>query len=261
MKRCVKLSKKNQTNRGIQSLELGINILDVFLKEGKPLTFVEVQSLTGMTKSNLYKYIYSLIKTGILHRDDESNTYVLGNKLIEYGNIALKSLDVIDRITPHVKKVSENTSFTSLLAIWSQGNPIVAHISSANYGLYIGTELGAPLPLLSSTGKIFSSFYKSKDKDEWELKELSMLSEKKRNKFLEEKQQAIEEHFTSSVDPLIEYVSSISVPIFNFQGDLIAAITVVGFTPLMPTNKEDENSKYVINIGKKVSRLFGYNLE
>src|SRR5699024_5309001 len=227
-------------------------------REGSPLTFAEVQKMTGITKSNLYKYFHSLVKTGMLHRDNKDSTYVLGNKLIEYGNIALQSLDVAERITPYIEEVSKTTSFTSLLAIWSQGKPIVAKISSASYGLYIGTELGASLPLLSSTGKIFSSFYSGKDKDEWELKELSKLTESRREKFIKEKEKTIKEQFTYSVDPLVEHVSSISVPIFNSKKNLIAAITVVGFTPLIPTSKDDKTSRFVIRIGEEVSSSFGH---
>jgi len=44
----------------IQSLQIGIGILDVLINNGTPMKFVEIQEKTNMTKSNLYKYMNTL---------------------------------------------------------------------------------------------------------------------------------------------------------------------------------------------------------
>ncbi|WKB36083.1 helix-turn-helix domain-containing protein [Terrilactibacillus sp. S3-3] len=72
----------------IQSLQIGIDIIDVISKQGKPLKFTDIQQLTQMTKSNLYKYLNTLVQTGLLYRDKASGHYTLGAKLIQYGMAA-----------------------------------------------------------------------------------------------------------------------------------------------------------------------------
>jgi IclR family transcriptional regulator, acetate operon repressor len=42
---------------GIQSLQIGLNILEILAMEKEPLKFTDIQNLTSMTKSNLYKYL------------------------------------------------------------------------------------------------------------------------------------------------------------------------------------------------------------
>lgn len=249
---------KQTNHKGIQSLQLGISILDLFLEEGRPLKFTEIQSMTGMTKSNLYKYLYTLTQTGILYRDTTENTYMLGNRLIEYGNAALNDFDIVGRVNPFLKEISDHTSLTSLLAVWSHTGPVIASIRNADYGINIGAQMGATLPLLSSSGKIFSTFKNSSDQRKWLENELKPLSEKERNQFLAEKKKIQKEKFTHSTEPLIKHISSFSVPLFDFNSDLIGALTVVGFTPLIPRNATDEISEYVKKTAFIISKSFGY---
>lgn len=256
----VKLTKSNN-QRGIQSLQLGINILDVFLEERKPLKFVEIQEATGMTKSNLYKYLYTLIQSGLLYNDPEDRTYMLGSRLIEYGHIASEYLDILPMVESALEKIGEETSLTSLFAVWQNGVPVIAHIHSADYGVNIGAQMGHSLPLMSSTGKIFSVFKKGREKDNWELQELSKLSNEEKEKFITECEKIKEVKFTHSVEPLIKHVSSFSVPVLDFKKDLAGAITVVGFDPLVPRKSDDHISKYVLSVASKISKKLGYEGE
>ncbi|NKT61446.1 helix-turn-helix domain-containing protein [Rhodococcus hoagii] len=44
----------------IQSLDTGIKILNVLQKSKSPMKFSEIQQITSITKSNLYKYMNTL---------------------------------------------------------------------------------------------------------------------------------------------------------------------------------------------------------
>ena len=58
-----------KSNSMIQSLQIGIGILEVIAEQNRPLKFVEIQELTGLTKSNLYKYINTFVHSQMLYRD------------------------------------------------------------------------------------------------------------------------------------------------------------------------------------------------
>lgn len=252
---------KSTNQRGIQSLQLGINILDVFLKERKPLKFAEIQEATGMTKSNLYKYLHTLTQSELLFNNLEDRTYVLGSRLIEYGNIALEYYDIIPTIKPALEQVSEETSLTSLFAIWQHNSPVIAHIHSVDFGINIGAQIGTTLPLLSSTGKIFSAFKSGSEIEDWAEKELEHLTEEERQLFQENRQTIRQEKFTHAVEPLIKHISSFSVPVLDFNDELVGAITVVGFDPSIPKNSKDEVSQFVKSIARKASEKLGYKKE
>ena len=87
-----------KSNAMIQSLQVGMSIVDLISSKEQPLKFSEIQELTQITKSNLYKYLNTLTHLQLLHRDKKSGTYMLGSKIIEYGRSAIGHQDIISTV-------------------------------------------------------------------------------------------------------------------------------------------------------------------
>ncbi|MED4352274.1 IclR family transcriptional regulator [Schinkia azotoformans] len=243
----------------IQSLQTGIQLLDLIAEHGQSLKFNEIQELSGITKSNLYKYLNTLTQLGLLYRDKKQGTFTLGSKLIEYGIAATGSKDLIGKVAPYLQEISRQTSLTALLAVWTHDGPVIANIWSANYGLNIGAQIGTHLPLMSSSGKVFATFKELVYIKEWRLKELSKVPENKRKEFEEEQKGISNTYFSYSNEPLVEHVSSFSVPIFDYKKELLGALTIVGFSPLVPQMHDDEVSQFVLKCAKEISESFGFD--
>lgn len=252
------MTSKEKKQPTIQSLKVGLNILEILGQEKVPLKFMDIQNLSKMTKSNLYKYLATLCEVGLVYRNPNTNTYSLGYKLVELGNVALGNTPIVEFTIPYLKKINEKTNLTALLAISSEKGPLITYISSADYGINIGAQIGATLPLSSSTGVIFSSFESDESMKTWEKEELSKMSEEELSQFKEEQLQAKNLNFASKIEPLIQHVSSFSVPILNFNHELMGAITVVGYTEIIPVSLDNPISKAVIDIAHQISKYYGY---
>jgi DNA-binding IclR family transcriptional regulator len=243
---------------GIQSLQVGLNILEVLAMEKEPLKFTDIQNLTAMTKSNLYKYLSTLSQFGLIYRNPDTNAYTLGHKLVQLGNVALGQTSLIEVVIPYFKKITEKTSLTVLLAVPSKNGPLVSYILSAAYGINIGAQIGTHLPLSSSTGVVFSAFEKNALMKEWEEEELSKFTKSELQQFQSEKEKTRKLFFVSKTEPLVKHVSSFSVPILNFNRELLGAITIVGITETVPTSFDHHTGQYVINTAKDISEYFGF---
>ncbi|WP_227937421.1 IclR family transcriptional regulator [Alkalihalobacillus deserti] len=245
----------------IQSLQIGIGIIDIIAKEGRPLKFSDICELTKITKSNLYKYLNTLTQSGILYRDKESSTYILGSKLIEYGMAATAEENVIDRITPFMQEMNAESLSTVLYSIWTTNGPMIVKEVNTKQGYNIGAQVGTFLPVLSANGKVFATFLEDQVIEEWIQKELSDLSEEKMLRFKEECEIIKEREISFAREPLVSNVSSVAFPVFNYKKKLLGAITVVGFSELIPTHEEEELSKYLIRKSIEISGTFGYKRE
>ena len=53
----------------VQSLEIGFSVIEIIAESPIPLKFNEIQERSNMTKSNLYKYLNTLTKIGVITRD------------------------------------------------------------------------------------------------------------------------------------------------------------------------------------------------
>jgi DNA-binding IclR family transcriptional regulator len=244
----------------IQSLQIGMGIVETIAKQGRPLKFTDIQDLTQITKSNLYKYLNTFTQLGILYRHKDTGEYVLGSKLIEYGMAAVDQENVIDRITPFLHEINEKFSSTVLFSSWTHNGPMIVKDLNNNRGLNIGAQIGTNLPIRSATGKIFMAFMEEQMIREWKSNEITQIPPDKVEQLEVECQFIREKEIAFAREPLVSSVSSVSIPILNYKKKLLGAVTVVGFSEFIPQTENNELSSYLLEISKKISGSFGYRL-
>ncbi|MDA3129046.1 helix-turn-helix domain-containing protein [Aliibacillus thermotolerans] len=248
-------------NSGIQSLYTGWKIIETIKNHGRPLKFTEIQKITNINKSNLYKYIHSLLELKLVYRNKADGTYSLGSKLVEYGMAAIGQEDVIARVEPYLLELNQESQCTALFVTWTQEGPIVARIAAESRGLNIGAQIGTSLPLRSSSGKIFYTFMPSNVIFDWLTKEYDHLKESERTALQNEREDIKKLQIAFAEEPLVPGVSSASVPIFNYKKDLLGALTLVGFTRDVPSQVDEAISQKLISTSEELSHGFGYENE
>jgi len=235
--------KKNDT---IQSLKTGLSILDLLAVERRPMRIIEIQEKTQITKSNLYKYMNTLLEAGMVYRESHSGLYYLGAKLYHYGMAVTENQYIIDLIAPYMRKISDHTENTALFATPTTTGPVILKIWQPNHTLNIGAEPGTLLPSNSASGKIYRVF-----SNEVEDNNKSIMTEDEMN-FIRSNKIAFAQA------PLVAEISSVSFPILISDYRLIGLIAVVGFSSKIPKNIEDEESQFLLEMQKEITYLFKY---
>lgn len=233
----------------IQSLQLGISIIDCLAKANRPLKVADIQEETQITKSNLYKYLNTLLEANLIYRNPETGFYDLGSKLIQYGMAAVENQDIVAKITPYLQELSQNTNSSVIFAVPTYSGPIIVKIIRSNHILNIGAELGTMLPANSSAGKIFQVFSSEWVIDNWEGQNESILSNKELDFILEEK-------IAFAREPLVSEISSVAIPVISFSSDLEGIIVIVGFTSDIPSYLEHPTSQYIQTMQTNISSNF-----
>lgn len=248
----------SKTSTTIQSLQIGNDILELVASYEKPLKFNEIYEKTKITKSNLYKYLNTLTQIGMLYRDKETGLYSLGSKLVEYGMKAVNQENMVERVTPFLQEINRTCKNTVLLTTWSHHGPMVVKIINSLQGLNIGAQIGTFLPIMSATAKVFAAFMDDHLILEWKQQQLAKFDEEQRLR-LESEILIVREHGISfATEPLVPSISSIAIPVFNFEKRLLTVIVVVGFSHTIPTQIDDVTSQYLLKMMKEVSASFGY---
>lgn len=242
----------------IGSLIQGFSIIDVVAKSDSPLKFSEVQEQTGISKSNLYKYLHTLTELDLLYRDVKQGYYTLGYKFLEYGNAAMNSNDIVVRLNHYFKEISNLTNMTTSLAVWLNDTPVITNIWNTNFGLNIGAQIGTKLPLLSAAGKVFAAYSNKEEVSIWIKNELSKIDHYSEEQLQKDLSEIRESHVAFSNEPLIKHVSALSFPILDYKHELVATMAIIGFTEDMPKNASSELVQELIGISKEMSQAFGY---
>lgn len=242
----------------IGSLVHGVNIIDVVAQSDNPLKFTEIQELTGISKSNLYKYLNTLTQLDLLYRDTKQGHYSLGYKFLEYGNAAMKNNDITSKLSSYFKEISNLTNMTTSLSVWVNDTPVITNIWNTNYGLNIGAQIGTKLPLLSAAGKVHATFANREEVYNWMEQEQTKNPAFPVEEFQNELLEIRKSHIAFAKEPLTKHVSSLSLPILDYKNELVAACTIIGFSEQVPKDKSSEIVQEIIEINKEMSRAFGY---
>ncbi len=243
---------------GIQSLELGLSILEFISSRGQPQTFTEIHEGTGITKSNLYKYLNTLTSLKLLYRDKFGGSYSLGSKLIEYGMSAVNQENVIERVSPYLQEIGTLCNETVLFAIWTYQGPMVIKKINSTHPINIGAHIGSSLPLRSSIGVVFAAYLEEYVARSWMEKELAPLSEKERKDFMKEVQEARDKGFYTRNGSLVPSIAALSAPVLNYENKILGVISIVGFSDTISGSEGDEKCRHLLRVSQEVSQLFGY---
>jgi len=251
------LMTKSKKSNQIQSLLVGFSIIDLLAKHTKPLKFNEIHHETEISKSNLYKYLNTLTSLGILYRDKEDGAFSLGTTLIKYGMSAVNREDFVSKIKPFLEEINIKLKETTLLTVWTNEGPMIVNMIHSSSGLNLGGQVGTMLPIHSAAGKVFAAYKNNPISDKWKEKEYKKLKKPQITELESEFEEIRHEKIAFAKEALATFVSSVAIPVFRYDHEIIGSIVVVGFEKTIPMHPDDKLSQYLLDKGNEIFRELG----
>lgn len=246
--------KKSQ---GIQSIEVGMDILKRIAQAGKPLSISELAVLCETSKSKLHRYLVSFIKTGMLEKSVDAK-YTLGAEMIRLGLKASHKSKITEMAAPHLLHIKETLNETAALAIWGENGPFFISWEQSNHPVNIGVKVGTEISLTTSAaGKIFSTYLPKEITEkliEKEFQKYDVNSEQ----FWSSLGFVKENQYSFVVGTFLPGISAIAAPIFNSTNNLVAALTVVGLENTLKTEANSEEVRLLKEKAMMISELLGW---
>lgn len=144
--------------RGVQSVEMAGQILRVIVEHARPLGLKEIADLVGTPPSQVYPYLVSLARVGLLKRNDHTQAFEPGQLAFRLGVSALYRLPKVSEAIPIINEIGRRLEVNVFVAVWSRHGPIVVHYAEHGAVLSIGFRLGTVLSLTrTATGRLFAA--------------------------------------------------------------------------------------------------------
>lgn len=144
--------------RGVQSVEVAGQILRVIVEQARPIGLKEIADLIGTPPSQVYTYLVSLTRVGLLKRNDHTQAFEPGQLAFRLGVSALYRLPKVSEAIPIVNEIGRRLEVNVFVAVWSRHGPIVVHYAEHGAVLSIGFRLGTVLSLTrTATGRLFAA--------------------------------------------------------------------------------------------------------
>ncbi|MFM1654906.1 IclR family transcriptional regulator [Brevibacillus sp. B_LB10_24] len=229
----------------VRSVERALELLDCFTEARKEIGLSELSRILDLPKATVLRLARTLENKGYLIQHDENHTYRLGPKVLGLGNVFLSNLDFRMVALPLMKDLRDRTQETVSMYIVIDKQRMCVQRVESHHTLQPAIHIGDYLPLdRGSAGKLLIVYRNIEPSIE------------RMNPG--EVKQILENGFAVSIEEREQGLSSISAPIYNNKGEVIAALSVSGSSFRFTEEKRKEYQKEIVETAHQISYQLGY---
>jgi len=250
------LSPKLQ--RGIHAMEVGGLLLQHMAHAGKPVSMVGLSAATNLPVNQVYAYMVSLVRTGLVRRDWTTHRFEPGPLALTLGLRALAQIFPVQRAVRLSRDLLEDPSHGSFVTIWTDHGPTVIQYQSPEAYLDVGLRVGTVLSILhSGAGRLFASFLPqqklglmlAREASKGQAQAVHNIDDDLRDLIAD-----IRHTFLSRTEGApIPGVDSLSAPVFDHAGQMVLSVTVFGPWGNVDTSAEGTLAKGLQRVSDELS--------
>ncbi len=245
----------------LQTVDRALQLLEILAEHPEGMQPKEFESILELNKITVHRLLATLENRGFIER--EGNNYKVGLKLVELSSMKLNNIELKTEAAPYLRKLVHILGLPVQMAIL-EGNEAVfiEKIESINaFRMY--SQIGKRIPLYASgVGKILLS----QNTDEEILSELSKVTFEifthrtltSPESVLDEIKEARKQGYAIDNEEHEEGIFCIAAPIYDYRGQIIAAISVGGKELQFITDKRAEHITLIKETARDISRRLGY---
>jgi len=247
----------------VKLLERIVSILDSFTLEQPILGVREIARRTGLSTSTVGRLMTAMKHMGMLNQDPESQSYMMGSKVLAWAGIYTVTCDVRTLALPVMVRLQEKTRETISLYVLEGNERVCVERLESPETVRIVARVGRRIPLYAgSAGKVFLAFMPSVRRDELlstiELKPLTSETIVDKEKLMSNLEEIRQKGFAFSRGEWILDAAGVAAPIFDQYGHVTAALTISGPTQRFQEKKIEEMAALVKEGAEEISAEMGF---
>lgn len=255
---------KNTEVRGVQSIEIGTQLLEALVTCSKPMMLKELAAVAGISPAQAHPYLVSFRNIGMVEQNGSAGRYQLGPFALDIAITRMRTVDPMQLAQQAVVELSIETGLTALLSVWGAFGPTVVAVHEGEDQIHMNTKVGTVYSVTgTATGRVFAAYLPP------QLTHPTMRSKLPKS-FLErcvgtpqpydEKDIAmIQEEGISSVKyPPVPGINAIASPVFDHLGQILAVVTLVGDARILPKTSTSALARNLTESTRRLSAELGY---
>ena len=219
----------------VQVVDRVFQILDVLGESKSELGATELAARLDLHKSTIHRLLVSLERHRFVEKNPQTAKYKLGWHLFELGMAAVSRLDLLSLSRPYIEALVRKTCETAHLGIMSSGELLSIVSVEADRSLRLPATVGRRSPLYcTSQGKALLAFSPDDVVDgilrSTQLKAFTRNTITKPSRLRVELELIRKRGYSIDNEELEADLRCIGAPVFNHDGEVIAALSIAGPT-------------------------------
>ncbi len=267
----------NKSQSGVQSLEIGLSVLDVLIDHNEPMMLKDIAQVMQMHPAKCHRYLVSLIRKNYARKLDDGR-YGLGdsvNTLAALGHAGFSQNNILERLTHIANEIKDTLNCGVQIAKWFSEGPIIIQSVEPDSPISIITRIGSRMPLTTSaTGQLFASYQPDAVIQplvtaEWQTDNEAIITEKWQN-FSHLQAKIRTQGYATVTGDMLMGINAITIPVIlpqlaNSAVNLSAvsgktaskelpleyAITIIGTTEQLPMSEQHNVVEQILAIAQR----------
>nr|WP_249172587.1 IclR family transcriptional regulator C-terminal domain-containing protein [Burkholderia dolosa] len=148
-----------KAQRGIQSVEVGGRLLDALARRRKPLGLSELAAAADLSTAQAHTYLVSLTRLALVKRDAITGNYEPGPLSLRLGLMSIERQPAYRAALPHAARLAETVGLSVALSVPGVLGPTIVRIEHGGYPLHVNLHVGSVMSLdATATGRVFRAF-------------------------------------------------------------------------------------------------------
>lgn len=235
------MSDENGSGPGLKSLDTALEVLAYMATQPGAQSLSEIGRACGMPPSKVHRYLASFVGAGLVKQQGRSGRYDLGPAALQLGLAALARHSFVNSAADGLAELSAETGMTVLLSVWANQGATVVRWERGATPTDTSMGLGTTLPLLNSaTGRVFLAWGAPRAIAPVRDAQLRRLARQPGlspdHELTQSGVAALVERtrarkFASIEGRFIPGLVAAAAPVLDWQGEVQAAVTLVGVDP------------------------------
>lgn len=251
------MATTGQSRRRVQSIEVGFRVLRVLRMADGLLPLREIAVRANMPPSKVHLYLVSFIRENMAYQDAETGFYGLGSFAIQLGLAAVRQVAVVTAAADFLPALRDETDCAIYLSLWGDSGPCIVSRADGNQQGAFTLRLGSILPVQSTaTGHVFLAYLPREETQAVVAREREQRSEA--SCLADDEIEAViakvrADGVAATIGRLNSNFAGIAVPVFNADGTIAAALTLLGSTDYVVGERQDAFRASMLNAGTAIS--------
>lgn len=245
------------SRRGIQSVEIAFRILSALQTDVRALPLKEIAGLAELSPSATSNYMVSLVRTGLVSPDERPGCYKLGPASLALGMSAINQLDGFDIVRREVIALREATLSSAAVTAWTEDGPVSLFKQEGQTRSILELRTGLIPLVTTAAGKLFVACLQPSRTDTLIERELSPEQKQTPASFREDAVAELRASGFSTVHLGSMGYVSIAAPIWDRDGDLRFAISLIGSPTTLRTEVESKEVRALMDSANRATHALG----